>query len=123
MKNFFSLTPAMVFDVAFVAAGTFTSHSGAQVVEKNMTIAGVISCRLCAGNHTLRIRKGPNQDRTCTRTCVSQGSGYIIAKDREIYLLKGNLVHIEGFVGYKVTVTGTRVVRDGQRELNVLSIR
>lgn len=123
MKNVFNLTPAMVIVIAFVAAGTSTSHSGAQVVEKNTTITCVISCRLCAGNHTLRIRKGPNQDRTCTRTCVSQGSDYIIAKDGDIYLLKRNLAHIEGFVGYKVTVTGTRVVRDGKRELNVVSIR
>jgi hypothetical protein len=123
MKKIFSLTSSMVFVAAFVTAGIYTLHSGAQVVENNVTVAGVISCRFCAGNHTFRIRKGPNQDETCTRTCVLKGSGYVIVRGGDIYLLKGNLAHIERFVGYKVTVTGTSVVHDGQRELNVVSIR
>ena len=123
MKKYFSLTSAMVVATAFMAVETLTPHSGAQVVAENTTITGVISCRLCAGNHTLRIRKGPNQDGSCTRTCVLGGSGYVIVKRGDVYLLKGNLAHIERFVGYKVTVTGTIVVHDGQRELNVVSIR
>jgi hypothetical protein len=123
MKNFRTVTPTILFAAVFVAVGTFTFHSGAQVVEKQTMITGVISCRLCAGNHTFRTRKGPNQDRTCTRTCVLQGSGYAIVTSGDVYLLKGNLAHIERFVGYKVTVTGTSVVHDGQRELNVVSIR
>ena len=123
MKNFRTVTPTILFAAVFVAVGTFTFHSGAQGVENKTVITGVISCRLCAGNHTLRTRKGPNQDGICTHTCVLQGSGYAIVTSGDVYLLKGNLTHIERLVGYKVTVTGTSVVHDGQRELDVVSIR
>jgi hypothetical protein len=122
MKNFRTVTPRILFAAVFVAMGTFTFHSGAQVVEKKTMITGVISCRLCAGNHTLRTRKGPNQDGTCTRTCVLQRSGYAIVRSGDVYLLKGNLAHIQGFVGDRVTVTGTSVIHDGHKELNVVSI-
>src|SRR5579871_1447978 len=121
MKNFRTVTRTILFAAVFVAVGTFTFHSGAQVVQNKTPITGVISCRLCDGNHTLRTRKGPNQDGICTRTCVLRGSGYAIVTSGDVYLLKGNLAHIERFVGNKVTVTGTSVVHDGQRELNVVS--
>jgi len=34
-------------------------------------------------------------------TCVFQGSGYAIVTSGDVYLLKGNLAHIERLVGYK----------------------
>jgi hypothetical protein len=67
--------------------------------------------------------KRPNQDGTCTRSCVSKGSRYVPARGGDVYPLKGNLAHVQGFVGGRVTVTGTSLMHDGYRELNVVSIR
>lgn len=102
---------------------TLMTSIGAQVSEKNITISGVISCALCAGNHSFRIRKGPNQDRTCSRTCLTQGSHYVLVKDRAVYRLNGNVQNFSQFVGYRVIVTGIVSVVAGQNELSVLSVR
>jgi hypothetical protein len=94
----------------------------AQVAKDNITITGVVSCSFCAGNHSIRVRKGPNQDQTCTRICISQGAQYMLSRDREVYRLSGNLRGIDRLVGQRVTVTGATSVRGGHSELSVVSV-
>lgn len=104
-------------------AGTLAIPIGAQLPEKNITITGTISCSLCAGNHSMKVRKGPNQDANCTRTYIMQGSSYVLVKNDQLYRLDGDLETIRKFVGQRVTVRGTLSNIEGHNEVSVFSVR
>lgn len=108
---------------AVIATGTLAARTDATIGEKSGTIRGVIGCAHCAANHTFRVRKGPNQDANCIRVCMWQGSRYVLAKDGDVYLLKGNLVNIDKFLGERVIVTGTISAHEGRKELSITSMR
>ncbi len=87
-------------------------------------ITGMVSCMTCGLSHTFRVRKGPNQDADCTRTCVSaRGSGYALVAGKQIYLLTGDVSEISKHAGSRATVTGSVVERGRGLEFQVESIR
>ena len=72
--------------------------------KTSKTFSGVITDSRCGARHSMKSGKSPAD---CARSCVRNGSQYVLVDGEEIHALDGNQLELEKLAGVRVEVTGS----------------
>lgn len=97
MKALFRI-PALALVIGFAM---FIVTSPTSATDKQVSLTGIVSDSMCGVKHMM------NGDAKCTRTCVKDGSQYVLIVDDKVYRLNGKDKELDELAGTKATVTGS----------------
>jgi len=94
-----SLALAIVFVSATAAYALAAAFTPDNVVQE---FSGVLSDSHCVGRHMMQDKSVED----CVRTCIQQGSKYVLVDGEHVYTLDGDISRFTTLAGERVTVAG-----------------
>jgi hypothetical protein len=76
----------------------------ANPAKSSRVFSGMITDSRCGARHSMKSGKSSAD---CTRSCVRNGSQYVLVDGEEIHALDGNQLEFEKLAGVRVEVTGS----------------
>jgi hypothetical protein len=100
MKFFSRILGVVIFGI--VLAGIVSSQAfRGSAAEKQVSLTGTISDSMCGAKHMMS-----GDDAGCVRTCVKNGSQFVLVANDQVYVLHGEQEDFDKLAGQTVTVTG-----------------
>lgn len=91
---------ARILGIAVLLAG-FAVALQSFATDKQVTLTGTISDSMCGAKHMMS-----GDDAKCTRTCVRNGSQYVLVARDKVYTLDGKAEELDSLAGQSVIVVG-----------------
>lgn len=90
----------VIFGIALAGFAAPQAFRGS-AAEKQVSLTGTISDSMCSAKHMMS-----GNDAGCVRTCVKNGSKYVLLANDHVYVLQGEHQELDKLAGQTVTVTG-----------------
>jgi hypothetical protein len=114
MKVSFRVLAVMTLALALAALVMAFVSPQPNVNDRSVTLTGTISDSMCGAKHMMS-----GDESRCVRTCVKNGSQYVLILDQKVYPLNGRSEELDKRAGQRVIVTGTL----GATGLQVASVK